>query len=104
MTYLVAFLELDCGGFTFQTSVFRVSRKASRTELADWFVILNKTGSILWTGGVLAGVNTSVVGAGLLRRAAIVSEADGQGRVAVFRTQTDRAMVDNFTDPLYRAQ
>lgn len=69
--------------FTFHASVFNIWHKAGGTELADRLVLLHVTGGISRTGGVSAWVHAAIVAARQVWRAATVSQANGEGGIAV---------------------
>lgn len=81
--------------FTFHASIFSIWHKAGGTELADRLVLLHVTGGISRTGGVSAWIHTAIVAARQVWRAATVSQANGEGRIAVLGANAHRTMVQN---------
>lgn len=81
--------------FTFHASVFSIWHKAGGTELADRLVLLHVTGGISRTGGVSAWVHAAIVAARQVWRAATVSQANGEGRIAVFGANAHGTVVQD---------
>lgn len=90
--------------FTFHASVFSIWHKAGGTELADRLVLLHVTGGISRTGRVSAWVHAAIVAARQVCRAATVSQANGEGRIAVFRANTHGTMIQDITGLIGRAR
>lgn len=81
--------------FTFHASVFSIWHKAGGTELADRLVLLHVTGGISRTGRVSAWVHAAIVAARQVWRAATVSQANGEGGIAVFGANAHGTMVQD---------
>lgn len=81
--------------FTFHASVFSVWHKAGGTELADRLVLLHVTGGISRTGGVSAWVHAAIVAARQVWRAATVTQANGEGGIAVFGANAHGTVVQD---------
>lgn len=90
--------------FTFHASVFSIWHKAGGTELADRFVLLHVTGGISRTGGVSAWVHAAIVAARQVWRAATVSQANGEGGIAVFGANAHGTMVQDIAGFIGRAR
>lgn len=90
--------------FTFHASVFSIWHKAGGTELADRLVLLHVTGGISRTGGVSAWVHAAIVAARQVWRAATVSQANGEGRIAVFGANAHRTVVQDIAGLIGRAR
>lgn len=83
--------------FTFHASVFSIWHKAGGTELADRLVLLHVTGGISRTGRVSAWVHAAIVAARQVWRAATVSQANGEGGIAVFGANAHGTVVQDIT-------
>lgn len=81
--------------FTFHASVFSIWHKAGGTELADRLVLLHVTGGISRTGRVSAWVHAAIVAARQVWRAATVSQAYGEGGIAVFGANAHGTVVQD---------
>jgi len=81
--------------FTFHASVFSIWHKAGGTELADRLVLLHVTGGISRTGRVSAWVHAAIVTARQIWRAATVSQANGEGGIAVFGANAHGTVVQD---------
>lgn len=90
--------------FTFHASVFSIWHKAGGTELADRLVLLHVTGGISRTGGVSAWVHAAIVAARQVWRAATVSQANGEGRIAVFGANAHGTVVQDIAGLIGRAR
>lgn len=90
--------------FTFHASVFSVWHKAGGTELADRLVLLHVTGGISRTGGVSAWVHAAIVAARQIWRAATVSQANGEGGIAVLCAYADGTVVQDIAGFVSRAR
>jgi len=90
--------------FTFHASVFSIWHKAGGTELADRLVLLHVTGGISRTGGVSAWVHAAIVAARQVWRAATVSQANGEGGIAVFGANAHGTVVQDVTGFISRAR
>lgn len=90
--------------FTFHASVFSIWHKAGGTELADRLVLLHVTGGISRTGGVSAWVHAAIVAARQVWRAATVSQANGEGGIAVLCAYADRTVVQDIAGFISRAR
>lgn len=90
--------------FTFETSVTGVSDEARGTELADWSVVLHVAGCVVGTAGCQTGILAAVVPAGLVAWAAAVSQADGQGGVAVAYAHAHRPVFEYLARLVPRAR
>lgn len=89
--------------FTFHASVFSIWHKAGGTELADRLVLLHVTGGISRTGGVTAWVHAAIVAARQVWRAATVSQANGEGGIAVLCAYADGTVVEDVAGLIGRA-
>lgn len=90
--------------FTFHASVFSVWHKAGGTELADRLVLLHVTGGISRTGGVSAWVHAAIVAARQVWRAATVSQANGEGGIAVLCAYADGTVVQDIAGFISRTR
>lgn len=90
--------------FTFHASVFSIWHKAEGTELADRLVLLHVTGGISRTGGVSAWVHAAIVAARQVWRAATVSQANGEGGIAVFGANAHGTVVQDIAGFIGRAR
>lgn len=90
--------------FTFHASVFNIWHKAGGTELADRLVLLHVTGGISRTGGVSAWVHAAIVAARQVWRAATVSQANGEGGIAVLCAYADGTVVQDVAGFFSRAR
>lgn len=89
--------------FTFHASVFSIWHKAGGTELADRLVLLHVTGGISRTGGVSAWVHAAIVAARQVWGAATVSQANGEGGIAVLCAYADGTVVQDVAGFIGRA-
>lgn len=90
--------------FTFHASVFSIWHKAGGTELADRLVLLHVTGGISRTGGVSAWVHAAIVAARQVWRAATVTQANGEGGIAVFGANAHGTVVQDIAGFIGRAR
>lgn len=90
--------------FTFHASVFSIWHKAGGTELADRLVLLHVTGGISRTGRVSAWVHAAIVAARQVWRAATVSQANGEGRIAVFGANAHGTVVQDIAGFISRTR
>lgn len=90
--------------FTFHASVFSIWHKAEGTELADRLVLLHVTGGISRTGRVSAWVHAAIVAARQVWRAATVSQANGEGGIAVFGANAHGTVVQDFAGFIARTR
>lgn len=90
--------------FTFHASIFSIWHKAGGTELADRLVLLHVTGGISRTGGVSAWVHAAIVAARQVWRAATVSQANGEGGIAVFGANARGTVIQDIAGFIGRAR
>lgn len=90
--------------FTFHASVFSIWHKAGGTELADRLVLLHVTGGISRTGRVSAWVHAAIVAARQVWRAATVSQANGEGGIAVFGANAHGTVIQDIAGFISRAR
>lgn len=90
--------------FTFHASVFSIWHKAGGTKLADRLVLLHVTGGISRTGRVSAWIHAAIVAARQVWRAATVSQANGEGGIAVFGANAHGTMVQDIAGFIGRAR
>lgn len=93
-----------CTFHVFHASVFSIWHKAGGTELADRLVLLHVTGGISRTGGVSAWVHAAIVAARQVWRAATVSQANGEGGIAVFGANAHGTVVQDIAGFIGRAR
>ena len=80
---------------TFDTSIVSIRLESWRTELADSFVVLHFTGSIICTNLALTRVLALIVDTGLVRWTAAVLQTDGHRRVAALNADTSSFVVQH---------
>jgi len=93
-----------CTFYVFHASIFSIWHKAGGTELADRFVLLHVTWGISRTGRVSAWVHAAIVAARQVWRAATVSQANGEGGIAVFDANAHGTMVQDIAGFISRTR
>lgn len=75
-----------------------------RTEFADGLMFLDVTRCVLRAGDVEARIDAFIIPASPMKRATAVSEANGISGSAVFETDANRFVIQNFASFIFRAR